>query len=180
MQFATTLFSVLTAFAFISNSAYAADICTYGTRSCFQGGTYGCCANIPAGECCSWSSSSLGWSVRFSNMPGGWFGTTYGTQFCTTQTSGIGSSASSGCSSVYTGSTYSNWYSARWNLNGRRTSPEAATSSSECRRPNVLGYTWSNRQYQIEVPEGQYDHITKLLDDGDFDALNRIATEVKA
>ncbi|RXW19768.1 hypothetical protein EST38_g6091 [Candolleomyces aberdarensis] len=179
MQFSTTLFSVLAALAFISNSAYAADICTYGTRGCF--GTYGCCNNIPAGECCSWTSSSLGWSVRFSSMPEGWFGTAYGTQFCTTQTSGIGSSGSSGCTSVYTGSTYGNWYSARWRYNGLKTSPEAATSdSSGCRRPNVLGYTWSNRQYQIEVPEGQYDHITKLLDDGDFDALNRIAGEVKA
>ncbi|KAJ2922061.1 hypothetical protein H1R20_g15035, partial [Candolleomyces eurysporus] len=178
MNLVTTLFSVFAALAFTSNPAYAADICTYGTRGCF--GTYGCCTNIPAGTCCWWTSSSLGWSVRFSSMSGGWFGTTYGTQSCTTQTGGIGSSGGSGCISVYNGSTYSNWYSARWNLNGLKTSPETAADSSECRQPNVLGFTWSNRQYQIEVPEGQYEHIAKLLDDGDFDTLNRIATEVKA
>jgi hypothetical protein len=80
---------------------------------------------------------------------------------------------------VFNGPTYSNWYSARWTLNGLRTS-QAAASSSECRQPNVLGYTWSNRQFQIDVPEGQYDNITKLIDEGDFDTLNLIATEVKA
>ncbi|RXW19769.1 hypothetical protein EST38_g6090 [Candolleomyces aberdarensis] len=74
----------------------------------------------------------------------------------------------------------SNWHSAAWYWNSRTGQPEVAASSADCRQPDVLGYTHSNRQYEVKVAEGQFDKITKLLDDGDYATLGHLATEVKA
>jgi hypothetical protein len=54
----------------------------------------------------------------------------------------------------------------------------APVEKSECLTPNVLGYTWSNKQYQVDVPQGQYENLTKLLDAEDFQTLNALAYEV--
>ena len=54
----------------------------------------------------------------------------------------------------------------------------AQVEKAECLAPNVLGYTWSNKQYQVDVPQGQYENLTKLLDAGDFQTLNALAYEV--
>ncbi|KAJ2911938.1 hypothetical protein MD484_g8481, partial [Candolleomyces efflorescens] len=189
MHFASALFSVLCALTLTLNSALAANICTYASRGC--GGSSACCNNIPAGNCCWWSSASLGWSVRMSSMTGSWHAACYGSQSCTNQMASISVGGSTVCASVPNSNT-SNWHSAGWNWNSRviqpdqaaadwkTTEPVVAPSDSECRQPNSLGYTWSNRQYQIDVPEGQFDHLSKLLEDGNYEALNRIATEVKA
>ena len=82
MHLTTILFSVLTALTFTLNSAFAANICTYTSRGC--GGSYGCCNNISAGQCCSWGNS-YGWSVRMSSMSGSWWAGCYATQSCTNQ-----------------------------------------------------------------------------------------------
>ncbi|KAJ2922059.1 hypothetical protein H1R20_g10789, partial [Candolleomyces eurysporus] len=178
MHFTTVLFSVLTALTFTLNFGYAANLCTYASRGC-SSSTYGCCNNLPAGNCCWWSSASLGWSVRLSNMSGSWYAACYGSQSCTHQMAVISVGGSTVCGSVPSANT-STWQSAGWYWNSRTGRAEVAASSTECRQPDVLGYTHSNRQYEVKVAEGQFDKITKLLDDGDYATLGHIATEVKA
>ena len=74
----------------------AGDICTYTSRSCI--GSFGCCNGIAQNTCCDWPSN-FGWSVKFQNMPmtSTWFGKTFGTSTCSTQTGGGGSSSGSIC-----------------------------------------------------------------------------------
>ena len=99
MHFASALFSVLCALTLTLNSALAANICTYASRGC--GGSSACCNNIPAGNCCWWSSASLGWSVRMSSMTGSWHAACYGSQSCTNQMASISVGGSTVCKSAF-------------------------------------------------------------------------------
>ena len=97
MQLATALFSVLTALTLTFDSANAANLCTYTSRGC--SGSYACCNNVPANNCCWWSSSSYGWSVRYSSMSGSWGGATYGNTNCSTEATPISVTGSTVCKS---------------------------------------------------------------------------------
>ncbi|KAF5311667.1 hypothetical protein D9611_009495 [Ephemerocybe angulata] len=162
----------------IASTVAAVDVCTYTQRNCITGAAFGCCSNVPIGACCFWTQSILGWSVRFRNMTGNWLGTTSPDQNCGVQAAVTGASAgaTTACVSVATTST-TNWFSARWSLNGTVVAPGPTTRSSselaECRLPDVLGFTWANRDYRINVPGGQYDEVAQLLEVGDFEALTR-------
>ena len=75
--------------------AAARDICAYTSRGCT--GTFGCCSGIGEGVCCTYPAN-YGWSTKWQGMPlnAFWLGRTFG-DFCSTSTSGAGSSTGSAC-----------------------------------------------------------------------------------
>lgn len=68
----------------------------------------------------------------------------------------------------------SHWWSSKWVMAGREA---AVVERAECLQPNVLGYTWDGKQYQVDVPQGQYENLTRLLEAGDYKTLNALAHE---
>lgn len=70
-----------------------------------------------------------------------------------------------------------NWFSGRYVLSAA--APGGRVSeSAECRVPDTLGFTHSDKEYRVHVPDGQLEELAQLIQVGDWDALTAIAQEV--
>jgi hypothetical protein len=150
---------------------------------------------IAQNTCCNWPSN-YGWSVKFQNMPmtSTWFGKTFGTSTCSTQTGGGGSSSGSICknhetlpnlfsiltqrnifslgTSVFNGPTYLNWLSANWNAGTGMRRDAEARDDANCVRPNVIGFTTQDGvEHLVKVPEGKFDEVNEWVKSDDFSKL---------
>jgi hypothetical protein len=47
-------------------------------------------------------------------------------------------------------------------------------------KPNAGGYISSNQQLEFDIPDGQFEHFAMLLDEDNYETLNRTAIKVKA
>ncbi|KAF6747843.1 hypothetical protein DFP72DRAFT_918408 [Ephemerocybe angulata] len=156
----------------VASSASAGNICAYNSRGC--GGSYVCCNDIQAGYCCYWNNNQMGWSLQYTNMGSShWWGGCYSENNCRTEATSVEATASSKCVSVPAGNECnSQWYSSKWAVAASRVEQVV---DADCKLPDTIGFTWSNKIYNINVPQGQYTNLTNLLDAGDFHTLSIVA-----
>ena len=83
--------------------------------------------------------------------------------------------------SVATGST-ANWFSARYVINATvpvpTPTPTPERTAAACRVPDYFTFEYENKEYRVNVPEGEFETVAKAVQAEDFSALVGIALEV--
>ncbi|KAJ3535937.1 hypothetical protein NMY22_g6260 [Coprinellus aureogranulatus] len=131
---------------------------------------YVCCNGIAAGKCCYWTNGSYGWAVGYTSMNYHYWGGVYSENQCGVEAGGVEASAGTSKSvPAPTGGPATGSWRSRLGL------VEGAKASPSC--PTVIGYTYATSTYKIDVAEGQYENLIRLLDAGDYKTLNTLAYE---